>query len=108
MTFSLIVIIFEKINAQLRDCRAAQHELETDTRNKEGALSIDTLCHQLNNTSRGIQYYAGIERYDPTVSVPPTWAESSAANVRRSQSERARSSQLRSGIRLHHINLNKN
>lgn len=51
----------------------------------------------MNNTSRGIQFYAGVERYDPTVSVPPTWAEASAANVRRSQSERARSSQMRSG-----------
>ncbi|XP_077287594.1 tektin-3-like isoform X2 [Arctopsyche grandis] len=88
--------MLNKINAQLRDCRAAQHELETDIRNKEGALGIDTVCHQMNNTSRGIQFYAGVERYDPTVSVPPTWAEASAANVRRSQSERARSSQMRS------------
>lgn len=81
----------------MRDMRAAQHELETDIRNKENAMGIDNFCHQLNNTSRGIQYYAGIERYDPTVSVPPTWAEASSTIVRRSQMERTQSAQLRSG-----------
>lgn len=58
--------LHEKTKAQLRNNRAAQHELETDVRSKEGALGIDNLCHQLNNFSRGINYYGGIEKYDPT------------------------------------------
>lgn len=55
-----------KANTQLRNMRAAQHELETDIQSKEGALGIDNLCHQLNNFSRGINYYGGIEKYDNT------------------------------------------
>lgn len=51
---------------QLRNNRAAQHELEVDVKSKEGALGVDNLCHQLNNFSRGINYYGGIEKYDPT------------------------------------------
>lgn len=58
--------LLDKTKAQLRNCRAAQHELETDVRSKESALGIDNMCHQLNNFSRGINYYGGIETYDPT------------------------------------------
>lgn len=50
---------------KLRNCRASQNQLQLDMKNKESALGIDTLCHQLNNYSHGIQYYSGIEKYDP-------------------------------------------
>ena len=58
--------LFGKLKDQFRNIRAAQHELETDVRSKEGALGIDNMCHQLNNFSKGINYYGGIEKYDPT------------------------------------------
>lgn len=58
--------LMEKVKDQLRNNRAAQHELETDVRSKESALGIDNMCHQLNNFSKGINYYGGIEKYDPT------------------------------------------
>lgn len=58
--------LYDKLKTQLTTMRAAQHELETDVRSKEGALGIDNLCHQLNNFSRGINYYGGIEKYDNT------------------------------------------
>ncbi|KAG8227484.1 hypothetical protein J437_LFUL002373 [Ladona fulva] len=85
----------DKVVQQLRDNRAAQHELERDLRNKEGALGIDHTCHRLNNFSPGIHYYAGIDKYDPSVSVPESWEEFSRRNVQRSQAERGRSSQCR-------------
>ncbi|XP_015832962.1 tektin-3 isoform X2 [Tribolium castaneum] len=90
--------LYERIKDQLRNNRAAQHELETDVRSKEGALGIDNMCHQLNNFSKGINYYGGIEKYDPTVSTVQTWAENSNRIVQRSQSERGKSAQLRSDI----------
>ena len=46
--------------------RAAQHELEKDTRDKESAFHLDSNCHELRNTSRGINYHDGIERVDNT------------------------------------------
>ncbi|CAH1367699.1 hypothetical protein MTP99_008975 [Tenebrio molitor] len=90
--------LYERIKDQLRNNRAAQHELETDVRSKEGALGIDNMCHQLNNFSKGINYYGGIEKYDPSVSTVQTWAENSNRIVQRSQSERGKSAQLRSDI----------
>lgn len=53
------------LRPQLRFCRASQNQLELDLKNKENALGIDTVCHQLNNQSYGLQYYSGIEKYDP-------------------------------------------
>ena len=53
------------LNLQLTSSRAVQNELETDIRNKEAALGIDITCHQMNNFSRGLQYYCGIEKYNP-------------------------------------------
>lgn len=90
---------------QLRDTRAAQHELETDLRNKESAMGIDTLCHQLNNSSRGIQYYAGVERFNPNVSVPQSWADGSSNIVKRSQTERAHAAQIRTGNQINPLTL---
>lgn len=54
------------IHQQLVNCRAAQHELEMDVKSKEGALGVDYLCHSMNNFTKGINYYGGIEKYDPT------------------------------------------
>lgn len=62
-----IKVMLDKLKAQLRNNRAIQHELETDVRSKESALGIDSMCHQLNNFSRGINYYGGIEKFDPTL-----------------------------------------
>nr|CAD7437932.1 unnamed protein product [Timema bartmani] len=56
----------EQSVAQLRNNRASQHELERDLKSKESALGIDNMCHQLNNFSRGINYYGGIDKFDPT------------------------------------------
>ncbi|VEN64228.1 unnamed protein product [Callosobruchus maculatus] len=90
--------LYEKIQAQLTNNRAAQHELETDVKSKDSALGIDNLCHQLNNFSKGINYYGGIEKFDPTVSNTVTWAENSNRIVQRSQAERGKSAQMRSDI----------
>ncbi|XP_060535106.1 tektin-3-like isoform X2 [Cylas formicarius] len=87
-----------KVTDQLRNNRAAQHELETDASGKESALGIDNVCHQLNNYSKGINYYGGIEKFDPTVSTVTTWAEHSSRNVQRSQAERGKSAQMRSDV----------
>ncbi|KAL1518172.1 hypothetical protein ABEB36_001834 [Hypothenemus hampei] len=87
-----------KVSAQLRNNRAAQHELETDVTSKESALGIDNICHQLNNYSKGINYYGGVEKFDPTVSTTESWAEHSNRLVQRSQTERGRSAQMRSDI----------
>lgn len=58
--------LYSTMKQQLINCRAAQHELETDVKSKESALGVDYLCHQMNNFSKGINYYGGIEKYDPT------------------------------------------
>lgn len=86
----------EKCKDQLRNCRASQSQLELDLKNKESALGIDTLCHQLNNYSHGIQYYAGIEKYDPCVSEQETWSDAANRIVQKSQNERVKSVQIRS------------
>lgn len=87
--------LHKKVQEQLRVNRSCQHELETDVKSKESAIGIDNMCHQMNNFSRGINYYGGIEKFDPTVSVPETWSDHSNRINQRSQSERARSAQLR-------------
>ncbi|CAM6032023.1 unnamed protein product, partial [Sphagnum compactum] len=89
-------VMLARIVKQLADCRAAQFDLEDDICHKESALGIDNVCHQLNNFSRGINYYSGIEKYDPTISSTQTWAGASNQRINRSQTERARSSQMRS------------
>ncbi|KAK6632537.1 hypothetical protein RUM43_013305 [Polyplax serrata] len=84
-----------KFEAQLRNNRASQHEIERDLKMKEQAMGIDNLAHSLNNYSRGINYYGGIENYDNTITTPETWIEYSNRNIQRSQSERAKSAQIR-------------
>lgn len=58
--------LYDKVQTQLKNNRAAQHDLELDVRSKESSLGIDSMCHQLNNYSKGINYYGGIEKFDPT------------------------------------------
>lgn len=48
----LCKFFYHQVRAQSKNCRATQHELETDMRNKEYALGIDSMCHQLNNFSK--------------------------------------------------------
>ncbi|XP_058803869.1 tektin-3-like isoform X2 [Phymastichus coffea] len=86
----------DKVKDQLRNCRISQNQLELDLKNKENALGIDLFCHQVNNSSRGLQYYSGIEKYDPCVSKPETWAETANRIIQKSQAERTKSCQLRS------------
>jgi len=90
--------LIQDSNNQLALDRAAQHELEKDSADKFSAMNIDGTCHQLRNTSRGIQYQDGIQRVDNTSSVPETWAKFSNDNIQRSQSERAASRDNRNKI----------
>ncbi|XP_078038720.1 tektin-3 [Augochlora pura] len=85
---------------QLRDCRASQNQLELDLRNKENALGIDSMCHRLNNYSHGLQYYTGINEYDPCISEQDTWADAANRIVEKSRVERSKSCQLRSNAEV--------
>ncbi|KAL7288148.1 hypothetical protein TKK_0017810 [Trichogramma kaykai] len=85
----------DRVKDQLRNCRISQNQLELDLKNKESALGIDLHCYQINNASRGLQYYSGIEKYDPCISKPDTWAETANRIIQKSQSERTKSCQLR-------------
>ncbi|XP_037610595.1 tektin-3 [Sebastes umbrosus] len=86
--------------AQLASNRAAQHELERDMSDKVTAQRIDDRCHYLRNTSDGIGYYRGIERLDPSLSVPDSWSKFTDDNILHSQSERAASHKLRDEIEI--------
>lgn len=88
--------LYEKICKQLADLRSAQFLLEDDLTGKESTLGIDSVCHQLNNYSRGINYFSGIEKCDATVSSQETWASASSQRISRSHAERGKSTQLRS------------
>ncbi|XP_043465641.1 tektin-3-like isoform X1 [Leptopilina heterotoma] len=85
----------DKCKDQLRSCRSSQNQLELDLKNKQSALGIDVLCHQLNNRSHGLQYFSGIEKSDPCISEQETWSEAANRIIQRSQSERTKSCQLR-------------
>ncbi|XP_062382471.1 tektin-3 [Sardina pilchardus] len=86
--------------AQLASNRAAQHELERDVNDKVTAQRIDDRCHHLRNTSDGISYYRGIDRLDPSLSLPDTWSKFTDDNILLSQSERAASHKLRDDIEV--------
>ncbi|OPJ88777.1 tektin-3 [Patagioenas fasciata monilis] len=88
----------DRAKAQLASNRAAQHEVEKDLANKQTAHCIDNKCHHLRNSSDGISYYRGVERFDATISVPESWAKFTDDNILRSQSERAASAKLRDDI----------
>uniref|UniRef100_A0A673K5C0 Tektin n=1 Tax=Sinocyclocheilus rhinocerous TaxID=307959 RepID=A0A673K5C0_9TELE len=84
----------------LRSNRAAQHELERDLSDKVTAQRIDDRCHHLRNTSDGISYYRGIDRMDPSISLPDSWSKFTDDNILHSQSERAASHKLRDEIEI--------
>ncbi|XP_048869956.1 tektin-3 [Brienomyrus brachyistius] len=84
--------------AQLASNRAAQHEMERDLSDKAVAQRIDSRCRQLRNTSDGISFHRGIERLDPSLSLPDSWSKFTDDNILRSQSERAASHKLRDNI----------
>lgn len=86
------------INTQLARARAARFELERDLQRKEQSFNIDTSAAQLNNNSRDIAFHSGIEKVDPTVSIPETWAGFTKALLQRSQAERATSQKVHAMI----------
>lgn len=65
----------------MADLRAVQHALQEDIVYKESTLGIDNVCHKMNNNTRGIHYYGGIEKYDPTVSSIDSWAQASSHRI---------------------------
>lgn len=65
----------------MADLRAAQHSLQEDIIYKESTLGIDTVCHKLSNFSRGINYFGGIEKYDPTISSIESWSQASSHRI---------------------------
>ncbi|NXB77639.1 TEKT3 protein, partial [Donacobius atricapilla] len=85
----------DAVNAQLMCNKEARQELEKDLADKQLGHHIDSKCHQLKNTSRGLHFFKGVERIDATVSVPETWARFTDSNILRSQSARAASARLR-------------
>ena len=48
---------------------------------------IDHACHQMKNTSRKINLHGGVEKLDPNVSIPATWADHSNNDINSSQSK---------------------
>ncbi|KAI1886587.1 hypothetical protein AGOR_G00197340 [Albula goreensis] len=90
----------ERAVAQLAANRGAQHELERDVSDKVSAYRIDDRCHQLRNTSDGISYHRGIERLDPSLSLPESWSRFTDSNILQSQSERTASHKLRDEIEM--------
>ena len=52
----------------------------------------------MRNTSRNINIHGGIEKLDPNISIPETWAEHSNRNIQESQSSRSNSQRLRSDV----------
>ncbi|XP_056153718.1 tektin-3 [Lampris incognitus] len=85
---------------QLASNRAAQHELERDINDKMTAQRIDDRCHHLRNASDSISYYRGIERLDPSLSLPDSWSKFTDDNILHSQSQRATSHKLRDEIEV--------
>ncbi|XP_017756845.1 PREDICTED: tektin-3-like [Eufriesea mexicana] len=85
----------DKCKNQVRDCRISQCQLELDLKGKENALGIDTMCHQLNNYSRGLRYYTIIEKNNACFAEQDTWMHATNQIVEKSQTERSKSCQLR-------------
>jgi hypothetical protein len=43
----------------------------------------------MKNTSRGINLHGGVEKIDPNISIPDTWAEHSNRNIQESQGKQS-------------------
>ncbi|KAK1123254.1 hypothetical protein K0M31_008884 [Melipona bicolor] len=61
---------------------------ELDLKNKESALEIDRMCHQLNNYSHSLKYYTGTQKYDTCFMEQDTWIQAVNQIVKESQTER--------------------
>lgn len=87
------------------------HELERDSQDKFRARVLDSAAHNTKTTSRGINFYEGIENIDNTyvdsssfhpiisffsfrLSVPETWTRYTEENIRRAASEMSQSDEL--------------
>lgn len=88
----------EQVNHQLGVNRNARHQLERDMANKDHSINIDHTCHNLQNMSRNINLHGGIEKVDPSVSIPETWADFTNRNIQSSQSARTSSQRLRGDV----------
>ena len=75
----------EQVNHQLGVNRNTRHQIERDLANKDHSINIDHTCHNLQNTSRAINLHGGIEKVDPNISIPETWADFSNRNIQASQ-----------------------
>ena len=53
-------------------------------------LLTDHTCHQMKNTTRSINFHGGVEKQDPNISIPDTWADNSNRNIQDSQGKRRR------------------
>ena len=83
------------VQQQLQTNKDCRHQLERDLANKDHGINIDHTVHQLNNVSRAINLHGGIEKHDPHVSIPESWADFSNRNIQASQGESRPDSQYR-------------
>lgn len=90
--------LLEDAKNQAKNNLSSQAELAKDAAEKHVALGMDRSANQLRNTSRGLQFFDGIEGFDNTVSNPETWTQHSSDIVSRSQRDRAASKDYRSLI----------
>ncbi|KAK0183080.1 hypothetical protein PV327_001152 [Microctonus hyperodae] len=88
----------DKCTEQLSDGRAVQNEIELDINSKNSSLGIDAVCHQINNQTRGLQYYGGIEKYDPTIIEDDSGIGASNDIIKKSQMLRINSRYLQDEI----------
>ena len=58
--FISILFFYQSLN------RASLHELERDAQDKFRARVLDSAAHNIKTTSRGINFYQGIETVDNT------------------------------------------
>ncbi|CAF1934585.1 unnamed protein product [Rotaria magnacalcarata] len=86
--------MLERLNTQNAINRASLHELERDAQDKFRARVLDSAAHNVKTTSRGINFYQGIETVDNTFSVPETWTRYTEENIRRALSEMSQSDEL--------------
>ena len=56
----MYIILYLSLN------RASLHELERDAQDKFRARVLDSAAHNIKTTSRGINFYQGIENVDNT------------------------------------------
>jgi tektin-3 len=78
--------------------QSSQNELAKEAAEKHAALGMDRSSHRLRNTSRGLQFYDGIEEFDSTVSNPESWTQHNTDVIEKSQRDRGASKDCRSLI----------